>query len=86
MTGYRRYTSEQIPTAQVIRRFRDLDMPLEDINSVLHAPDQTVRSQLIAAHLTRLEQKSGRDPARLPWPPATSSNTRRRRARSSTAR
>ena len=56
MTGYRRYTSEQIPTAQVIRRFRDLDMPLEEINSVLHAPDQTVRSQLIAAHLNRLEQ------------------------------
>ena len=28
-TGYRRYTTEQIPTAQVIRRFRDLDMPLE---------------------------------------------------------
>src|SRR5580693_973102 len=56
MTGYRRYTSDQIPTAQVIRRFRDLDMPLEDIGSVLRAPDQTTRSQLIAAHLTRLEQ------------------------------
>ena len=55
-TGYRRYTSDQIPTAQVIRRFRDLDMPLDDIGSVLQAPDQTTRSQLIAAHLTRLEQ------------------------------
>src|ERR1700749_3063954 len=56
MTGYRRYTSDQIPTAQVNRLFRDLDMPLKDINSVLRAPDQTVRSQLIAAHLTRLER------------------------------
>ena len=28
-TGYRRYTTEQIPRAQVIRRFRDLEMPLE---------------------------------------------------------
>jgi DNA-binding transcriptional MerR regulator len=56
VTGYRRYTSKQIPTAQVIRRFRDLDMPLEDIGSVLRAPDQTTRSQLIADHLTRLEQ------------------------------
>lgn len=56
VTGYRRYMSDQIPTAQVIRRFRDLDMPLEDIGSVLRAPDQTTRSQLIAAHLTRLEQ------------------------------
>jgi DNA-binding transcriptional MerR regulator len=56
VTGYRRYTSNQIPTAQVIRRFRDLDMPLEDIGSVLRAPDQTTRSRLIADHLTRLEQ------------------------------
>jgi DNA-binding transcriptional MerR regulator len=55
-TGYRRYTSDQIPTAQVIRRFRDLDMPLENIRSVLRAPDQVIRSQLIAAHLTKLEQ------------------------------
>jgi DNA-binding transcriptional MerR regulator len=55
-TGYRLYTSDQIPVAQVIRRFRDLDMPLEDIGSVLRASDQTTRSQLIAAHLRRLEQ------------------------------
>jgi DNA-binding transcriptional MerR regulator len=39
VTGYRWYTSNQIPTAQVIRRFRDLDMPLADIASVLRAPD-----------------------------------------------
>ena len=56
VTGYRRYTSAQIPIAQVIRRFRDLDMPLDDIGMVLQAPDQTTRSVLIAAHLTRLEQ------------------------------
>src|SRR5580704_11437813 len=56
VTGYRRYTSVQIPVAQVIRRFRDLNMPLDDIGSVLRARDQTTRSQLIAAHLTRLEE------------------------------
>jgi DNA-binding transcriptional MerR regulator len=55
-TGYRRYLSDQIPTAQVIRRFRDLDMPLDDIALVLRAPDQTTRSQVIAVHLARLEQ------------------------------
>jgi DNA-binding transcriptional MerR regulator len=55
-TGYRRYASDQIPTAQVIRRFRDLGMPLEEIGSVLRAPDQATRSQLIAAYLTRLEE------------------------------
>ena len=31
-------------------------MPLDDIGSVLRAPDQTTRSGLIAAHLTRLEE------------------------------
>jgi DNA-binding transcriptional MerR regulator len=56
VTGYRRYTTVQIPIAQVIRRFRDLDMPLDDIGRVLRAPDQATRSQLIAAHLTRLEE------------------------------
>jgi DNA-binding transcriptional MerR regulator len=79
VTGYRRYTTNQIPTAQVIRRFRDLDMPLEDIGSVLRAPDQTTRSQLIAGHLARLEQSladtqravaSLRDLLEHPTPPA----------------
>src|SRR4029077_2470291 len=56
VTGYRRYTCAQIPTAQVIRRFRDLEMPLDDIGRVLRALDPTARSQLIAAHLTRLEE------------------------------
>jgi DNA-binding transcriptional MerR regulator len=56
VTGYRRYTSAQIPVAQVIRRFRQLDMPLEEIGLVLRASDQAVRSELIAAHLARLEE------------------------------
>jgi DNA-binding transcriptional MerR regulator len=59
-TGYRRYTAEQIPTAQVIRRFRELDMPLEDIRSVLAAPDLPARNERIAAHLSRLERELGR--------------------------
>jgi DNA-binding transcriptional MerR regulator len=54
-TGYRRYTTEQIPVAQVIRRFRNLDMPLSSIQAVLSAPDLEKRNELIAAHLTRLE-------------------------------
>jgi DNA-binding transcriptional MerR regulator/effector-binding domain-containing protein len=54
-TGYRRYTTEQIPTAQIIRRFRDLDMPLNAIKAVLAAPDLQARGELIAAHLSRLE-------------------------------
>ncbi|MET9258795.1 MerR family transcriptional regulator [Amycolatopsis sp. NPDC004079] len=36
-TGYRRYTADQLPAAQVIRRFRELGMPLEEIRAVLAA-------------------------------------------------
>ena len=54
-TGHRRYTTEQIPTAQVIRRFRSLDMPLEDIRAVLTTTDPAARNALIADHLSRLE-------------------------------
>ncbi len=55
-TGYRRYTIEQIPTAQIIRRFRDLDMPVEQVQSMLATADLTARNEVIAAHLTRLEE------------------------------
>ena len=54
-TGYRRYATEQIATAQVIRRFRNLDMPLEQIHAVLAAPDPQTRNTLISSHLARLE-------------------------------
>jgi DNA-binding transcriptional MerR regulator len=59
-TGYRSYTTAQIPTAQIIRRFRDLDMPLPDIRAVLAAPNVRVRNDLIAGHLNRLEQSLAR--------------------------
>jgi DNA-binding transcriptional MerR regulator len=55
-TGYRRYTTEQIPTAQIIRRFRDLDMPVQEVQAVLAAPDVETRNSLISDHLRRLEE------------------------------
>jgi DNA-binding transcriptional MerR regulator len=54
-TGHRRYTTEQIATAQVIRRFRSLDMPLEEIQAVIKASDLATRNALISGHLSRLE-------------------------------
>jgi len=59
-TGYRRYSAEQIPTAQVVRRFRDLGMPLEGIRTVLAASDVETRNRHIGAHLSRLEDELGR--------------------------
>lgn len=54
-TGYRYYSAEQVPTAQVIRRLRDLEMPVAEVKAVLSAPDAPARNSLIAAHLDRLE-------------------------------
>src|ERR1700678_2095585 len=59
-TGYRRYATEQIPVAQIIKRFRDLDMPLNEIRAVLSAPDVPARNDLIASHLKRLENDLAR--------------------------
>jgi DNA-binding transcriptional MerR regulator len=53
-SGYRRYGTEQIATAQVIRRFRELDMSLDDIRAVLATSDIAERDGLIASHLRRL--------------------------------
>lgn len=59
-SGYRRYEVEQITTAQVIRRFRGLGMPVDDVRAVLQAPDLTTRNVLIDQHLHRLEEELGR--------------------------
>ncbi len=59
-TGHRRYAAKQIVTAQIIRRFRDLAMPLEEIQIVLQAPDLETRNRVIANHLARLESSLAR--------------------------
>jgi DNA-binding transcriptional MerR regulator len=43
--------------AQVIRRFRDLDMPLDQVRAVLQAPDLETRTKEIISHLTAMEAK-----------------------------
>jgi DNA-binding transcriptional MerR regulator len=54
-TGYRHYRVEQIPIAQIIQRFRDLNMPVGSVKAVLTAPNLDARNALIVAHLKRLE-------------------------------
>jgi DNA-binding transcriptional MerR regulator len=56
-SGYRSYDSGQVTSAQVIRRLRDLGMPLDSIRSVLTAPDLGARNREIAAHLERMERQ-----------------------------
>jgi DNA-binding transcriptional MerR regulator len=57
MTGYRYYAKAQVPLAQVIRRFRALDMPVEEVRAILATSEPEARSKLIAAHLERLERQ-----------------------------
>lgn len=54
-TGYRYYRVDQIPTAQVIHRLRELDVPLSDVRQILRTPDPGVRAALVTDHLQRLE-------------------------------
>jgi DNA-binding transcriptional MerR regulator len=54
-SGYRRYATRQIPSGHLIRRFRDLDMPLDDIKVVLEAPDVEARDRAIVTHLERMQ-------------------------------
>jgi DNA-binding transcriptional MerR regulator len=58
-TGYRRYLTDQIPKAQMIKRFRELQMPLNEIRRLLASPDGSARNAIIAAHLRRLESDLG---------------------------
>src|SRR5688500_7218887 len=53
--GYRRYSSGQVPVAQAIRRFRDLDMPIDEVRRVLQASDETTRNRTILTHLERMQ-------------------------------
>jgi len=56
-TGYRRYDISQVATAQVVRRLRDLDMPLDELRAVLHAEHLGKRNEMIVAHLRRMESQ-----------------------------
>lgn len=56
-SGYRYYSPDQLPIAQVIRRLRDLGMPLDELTEVVHAERVTDRNRAIVAHLQRLEER-----------------------------
>ncbi|MEU7821690.1 MerR family transcriptional regulator [Catellatospora sp. NPDC049133] len=59
-TGYRYYTADQIPPAQVIHRLRELDVPLAEVKSILATEDPQRRADLVAGHLRRLEAELDR--------------------------
>lgn len=59
-TGYRSYDLSQVPAAQVIRRFRDLEMPVDHVKAILNASDVDQRNALIVEHLKQMESALGR--------------------------
>lgn len=59
-SGYRYYSVDQIPTAQVIQRLRELEVPLADVRRILRSPDPEQRAALVAEHLGRLESELAR--------------------------
>lgn len=62
-SGYRYYISSQIPSAQVIHRLRELDVPLAEVSAILATEDPHARAELIAGHLERLEEQLDRTQA-----------------------
>ena len=56
-SGYRFYLPSQVGLAQMIRRLRDLGMPLDEVRTILQAPDGDTRDKTLVAHLQRMEQQ-----------------------------
>jgi DNA-binding transcriptional MerR regulator len=56
-TGYRRYALDQVPDAHLVRRLRDLDMPLAEVRTALEAPDEAARNEVILTFLARMERR-----------------------------
>ncbi|MFJ4656291.1 MerR family transcriptional regulator [Nocardia sp. NPDC088792] len=54
-SGYRFYSTDQVDQAHLIRRLRELNMPLPEIREVLRAPSQAARDAALRAHLDRME-------------------------------
>jgi DNA-binding transcriptional MerR regulator len=89
-TGYRYYSLDQVPTAQVIHRFRELGMPVREVGALVAVTDPDARAALITQHLERLETQLGQTRAavislrRLLQPDPAPLEVHRRRAEAAT--
>ncbi|HVT20485.1 MAG TPA: MerR family transcriptional regulator [Mycobacteriales bacterium] len=54
-SGYRFYLPSQVGLAQMIRRLRDLGMPLDEVRTIVTAPDAAARDEALVGHLRRME-------------------------------
>jgi DNA-binding transcriptional MerR regulator/effector-binding domain-containing protein len=58
-TGYRSYRMSQLVDAQVIKRLRDLDLPLRAVEEIVRARDPEVTRRLIADHEQLMQERLG---------------------------
>ena len=63
-TGYRRYTTDQLPAARAIRLLRSVDLPLVDVVAYPEDPDDDTLRSLLEGHRDRLRERA-EDVARL---------------------
>ncbi|MFB6726578.1 GyrI-like domain-containing protein [Kribbella sp. NPDC056345] len=56
-SGYRRYGTDQVGVALLIRRLRDLRMPIADVRALVSSTDQAQREETLRAHLDRMERE-----------------------------
>jgi DNA-binding transcriptional MerR regulator len=56
-TGYRVYAADQLLDAAVLRRLRELDLPLRKIADVLVARDPAVTERVLAEHTRAMQQR-----------------------------
>jgi DNA-binding transcriptional MerR regulator len=59
-TGYRRYRAEQLESARVIARLRELEMSLDEIREVLAIDDPAARQRRLDHHRARIEARTHR--------------------------
>ena len=56
-SGYRYYRPGQAYSAHLVRRFRDLGLPVADVKAVLAEPDLAARDAILAGHLDRMREQ-----------------------------
>ncbi|MEM9035947.1 MAG: MerR family transcriptional regulator [Actinomycetota bacterium] len=56
-TGYRSYRVSQLADAQIIKRLRDLDVPLRDVAEVMSARDPRITRKVITEHATEMQRR-----------------------------
>ena len=56
-TGYRSYTVDQLADAAIVQRLRALDLPLEQVRTVVDARDPDVTRQVLAGHQREMQSR-----------------------------